>query len=128
MRDSYYTHLESEQASQNEAVTQVSNSTRKTFIELKQNITVTHFGRNNHKGIPRKFYPTMEQMKIFIQLRTKVTQFRTNRPVYKKMDTLSKDELIDMCISHINHPLQPRIYKNPITDEEDSDDDESMDE
>ena len=102
------------------------NITRKTFKDLKQNITVTHFGRNDHKGFSTKFHPTMEQMKVFIQLRTQVTKFKSNRPVYKKVDKYKKEELIDNCMSVLNQPLQPRIYKAPVQEGDSSDDEDSI--
>ena len=81
-------------------------------MEYADDITVSHFGRNTHKGFS-VYKPRKPELIAFIQLRVEITQYHNNRPVYKKVDNLSKDELIDECLAHIHLPLQPRLYKPP---------------
>ena len=112
----YYAILKINQSSNTNTVDQ-DTIVRKTFIELIPEIKECHFGRNNHKGIS-KYKPTMEHMKAFIQLRNKVTKYQNNKPLYKKVDHLKKDELIDECILHIHLPVQPRLYEAADINEE----------
>ena len=101
--DVHYAHL-SLQTSNTEQIVQ-DKITRKTFEELIPQIEPIHFGCNLTKGF-HQYRPTKDQMKAFIQLRLQINTFHKNRPVYFKVNHLSKEELIDSCMTHLAITLQ----------------------
>ena len=110
--NTYYAELAlQQQTSPTQSKTDV-HTPRKTFIELVQDLTVSHFGRNTHKGFS-VYKPRKDDMKAFIQLRIQVTEYNKNRPVYKKVDHFTKDELIDECLAVCHLPVQTRLYQQP---------------
>ena len=107
----YYAHLKLNQIPDSDAQENLSNS-RETIIALAQKLERTHFGLNKHKGF-QQYRPTLDQLRVFIQLRIEVTQYHKHKPVYEKVNKKTKEELIDMCLSHVHLPLQTRIYTQP---------------
>ena len=116
----YYAHLQLNQPQTPDQ--QENNIERQTMIALSSMLEATHFGDNKHKGF-QQYRPTLDQLRVFIQLRIKVTEYHKQKPVYEKVNKKTKEELIVMCLSHAHLPLQTRIYRQPsqtITTNDDS--------
>ena len=78
----------------------------KPFADITTTVNEIHFGRNNLKGLYKKLQQTKEQLKTFIQLRHDVQKISKNKLQYITCKDLSKDQLIDRCLTcNISHYL-----------------------
>jgi hypothetical protein len=109
----YYAHLQLHPSTQSEH--KHDSTIRQTIQQLSPYLKATHFGDNKHKGF-QQYRPTLDQLRVFIQLRIPVTKFHKQKPVYEKVNKKTKEELINMCLSHAHLPLQMRIYRQPPQD------------
>ena len=94
---------------------------RFTFINITTLLTIEHFGRHKYKGYSKLKKPTVEQLRAFIHVRQKITQFKGRSPVYNSLKRFKQDTLIDMCFDRRNDPIQSRqfeyIQKEPEPEE-----------
>ena len=81
----------------------------KSFISISQHLTIQHFGHNGNKKL-KKFIPTIDQLKAFIQLRYPIIKFAKLKPIYKPLTRKTKEELILLCSECVQLPLLPRHY------------------
>ena len=82
----------------------------KSFTNILSQMTVHHFGSDEHKGLKR-FNPTMDQLKAFIQLRHPIKKFAKLRPIYKTVSKKTKPELVTLCFHCKDLPVLPQTYQ-----------------
>jgi hypothetical protein len=83
------------------------------FSHITSGLTTQHLGRHMYKGELSKSKLTITQLKTFIQLRHKLTKFTGKKPVYMRLQNLSKDTLIDRALECIATPLNQRHFSLP---------------
>ena len=84
---------------------------RPTFESMAPLLTVVHFGRHKIKG-SSKSKPNCDQLKAFIQVRHKITNHKGGSPVYKSLQKVKWDGLIDLCMDVVSKPVQPWQFRS----------------
>ena len=85
---------------------------RFTFIDITILLSKEHFGCDNYKGYSKLKPPTVEQLRAFFHVRQHITKYKGRSPVYTSLKKIKKNDLIDMCFSKRNDPVQKRQFKH----------------
>lgn len=93
------------------SLSQLGSEHRPSFDSLTSLLTDVHFGRHKIKGIS-KIKPNCDHFKAFIQVRHKINDFKGGAPVYKSLQQVKREELINLCIEYMFKSVQKRQFGN----------------
>ena len=103
--DTYYKTIDN-----NPNQSQLISENRPTFHSMTSLFNHTHFGRHKIKGLSNS-KPNCDHLKAFIQVRQKIVSLKGGAPVYKSLQKLNKDSLLDMCVESMSKTVQKRHFR-----------------